>query len=78
MMLPKAPPRGAPAAKVANAIDRAREGGNEWAKVPNWDDVDMRITLVQKKKGNATHSSRNGGGGAHSLATPEDIHCDAI
>jgi hypothetical protein len=34
--VPNAPPIGAPAAKVANAVERAREGGNARARIPSW------------------------------------------
>ena len=36
MTLPIAAPKAEPDAKVANAKDRAREGGNAWAKIPSW------------------------------------------
>ena len=32
--MPKAPPTGAPAAKVAKAILLILDGGNEWASIP--------------------------------------------
>jgi hypothetical protein len=34
-VFPTAAPRGAPAAKVANAIDLVLEGGNAWASIPS-------------------------------------------
>jgi hypothetical protein len=34
--LPKAAPTGPPAEKVANAIERSREGGKAWARMPSW------------------------------------------
>lgn len=34
-VLPTAAPRGAPAAKVANAMDLILEGGNAWARIPS-------------------------------------------
>lgn len=33
--LPNAPPTGAPAANVENAIERIVEGGNVWARIPS-------------------------------------------
>ena len=33
-IIPRAPPIGAPAEKVAKAMDLIREGGNAWAKIP--------------------------------------------
>ena len=36
---PKTAPMGAPAAKVANANALARDGGNEWAKIPSYDKI---------------------------------------
>lgn len=35
MSMPNAPPTGAPAAKVANAIERALDGGNACARIPS-------------------------------------------
>ena len=35
IIVPKAPPTGAPAANVANATDLPREGGNECARIPS-------------------------------------------
>jgi hypothetical protein len=37
--IPTAAPRGAPAENVANAAERARDGGNEWAKIPTYDNL---------------------------------------
>lgn len=34
-VLPTAAPKGAPAAKVANATDLILEGGNAWARIPS-------------------------------------------
>lgn len=33
---PTAPPTGAPAENVANASERAREGGKAWARIPSY------------------------------------------
>ena len=38
--VPKIAPTGAPAAKVAKAIERAREGGKECARMPNCSQID--------------------------------------
>lgn len=35
-VFPTAAPRGAPAAKVANAMDLIFDGGNAWASIPSW------------------------------------------
>ena len=36
MIMPTAPPTGAPAEKVAKATERAREGGKACARMPSW------------------------------------------
>ena len=41
MVLPTAAPTGAPAAKVAKAIDRMGEGGNVWARIPSWREISI-------------------------------------
>ena len=48
MTLPVAAPKADPDEKVANAKERAGEGGNAWAKIPSWVtrvDQNMRMTI---------------------------------
>jgi len=78
-MLQTRSPIGAPAPKVAKAIDRASEGGNDDAIIPTFafPQKGLIFCLIEHKE-KETHCCRDDCGTADSLEPTEDIEYDGI
>jgi len=74
MTNPNAPPIGAPAANVVKAMVRARDGGNEWARIPSYDELRTRDRIGMA----STYRGWDCGGGAQALKRAKDIKSNTV
>lgn len=81
MELPTAAPTGAPAAKVANAMERMRDGGNACARMPSFvrrgkGSEEDASGLGGKEGGHVAHRCRYARCGADTLKAAQDVDGD--
>ena len=75
-VFPTAAPRGAPAAKVANATDLILDGGNAWARIPSWvKDMGHGVTGDMMIR---TNAGRNCCSSTTTLDPSQDVDCNFI